>query len=283
MTSWLVGRRVEEQLRRSSYLITERVARRYGSHLGMYVGCGFPKSGTVWLCRMMSTYLDAPHPRQYVMPIAMRAVVHAHWSYHRGLPATAYIHRDGRDVMVSLLTHYLRQITIQRSPRRAAKLEHRFRELFGRSFDARHAMSDLGAHLPDFIDAEFRDPIGGTTWSAHVRDWLDEPHENVAPVSYEALKANTIGAFSDLITRLIGRPADRRLVELSVARNDFTLTSGRQPGAERMDDPLRKGIVGDWRNHFTRETAEVFHRYAGHELVMLGYEPDRSWVAEIGA
>ena len=37
-------------------------------------------------------------------------------------------------------------------------------------------------------------------------------------------------------------------------------------------------FAGDWRNHLTREAAEIFDHYCGDMLVAAGYEPDRSWV-----
>ena len=44
----------------------------------------------------------------------------------------------------------------------------------------------------------------------------------------------------------------------------------------------RKGVAGDWRNHFTPEAAHVFDSIAGELLVESGYEPDRSWVERVG-
>ena len=40
-----------------------------------------------------------------------------HWDHDPRLPPTAYVYRDGRDVMVSLLNHHMRQITTRRHPR----------------------------------------------------------------------------------------------------------------------------------------------------------------------
>jgi len=57
--------------------------------------------------------------------------------------------------------------------------------------------------------------------------------------------------------------------------------SGREPGSEDQTAELRKGIVGDWRNHFTREAAEVFERHAGKELLLLGYETSADWVSTV--
>jgi hypothetical protein len=41
---------------------------------------------------------------------------------------------------------------------------------------------------------------------------------------------------------------------------------------------LRKGIAGDWKNNFSEEAKQVFHAYAGSELIKMGYEKDDSWV-----
>ncbi len=46
---------------------------------------------------------------------------------------------------------------------------------------------------------------------------------------------------------------------------------------------LRKGQAGDWRNHFTREAAEIFDRYCGDMLISTGYEPDHEWVRRLPA
>lgn len=60
--------------------------------------------------------------------------------------------------------------------------------------------------------------------------------------------------------------------------NSFAQQTGRNPGEESKSSFLRKGIAGDWRNHFTPEAAEIFDHYCGDALIATGYEPDRSWI-----
>ena len=60
----------------------------------------------------------------------------------------------------------------------------------------------------------------------------------------------------------------------------FERQAGRQPGEENKRSFLRKGVVGDWRSHFSPEAREAFNRYAGDELILLGYERDRAWVED---
>ena len=40
----------------------------------------------------------------------------------------------------------------------------------------------------------------------------------------------------------------------------------------------RKGIAGDWRNHFDPRSCELLERHEGESLRRLGYEADASWI-----
>jgi hypothetical protein len=39
-----------------------------------------------------------------------------------------------------------------------------------------------------------------------------------------------------------------------------------------MKSLMRKGVVDDWKNHFTYETRRLFNEYVGSALIKLGYE-----------
>ena len=56
------------------------------------------------------------------------------------------------------------------------------------------------------------------------------------------------------------------------------ITKGRAPGEEDATSHFRKGVPGDWRNHFGSEHRELFDELWGDILLKLGYERDRSWV-----
>ncbi len=48
--------------------------------------------------------------------------------------------------------------------------------------------------------------------------------------------------------------------------------SGRNPDDERKNSLMRKGIVGDWKNYFDAESRISTEKYAGCQLISLGYE-----------
>lgn len=273
-----LGKRVDEQLRRVSSRVTKNIALRAGDHYDMYLGSGYPKSGTSWLCQLMGHYLDAPHPQNYSSPIAMRAVLHNHWLHDDRFPPSVYIIRDGRDVMVSLYFYMVRAVQQPRHPRQAARLKTRFDQIFPAGYD----LDDIESNLPAFIRAEHEDPIAfrGTSWTDHVRSWCEVPHANVTTTRYEDLLASPTREFTRIMTDLLKQEADPRKVEQSVARYDFG-TSGRKAGVEDRTSFMRKGVSGDWRNHFTAESATVLHEFAGSMLTTLGYEDDPEWADKL--
>jgi hypothetical protein len=50
-----------------------------------------------------------------------------------------------------------------------------------------------------------------------------------------------------------------------------TLTKGRERGKEDVTSHLRKGVQGDWRNHFTPAVEKKFREVAGGLVEELGY------------
>lgn len=63
-----------------------------------------------------------------------------------------------------------------------------------------------------------------------------------------------------------------------VNNNEFSrLARGRQEGQENMKSHFRKGVPGDWRNHFNPEHKKFFKENYNGLLVKLGYEKDDKW------
>lgn len=55
-------------------------------------------------------------------------------------------------------------------------------------------------------------------------------------------------------------------------RTSFRAISGREEGDEDPASPLRKGVIGDWRNHFSPRTIARFNEKYGALLEEFGYE-----------
>ena len=52
---------------------------------------------------------------------------------------------------------------------------------------------------------------------------------------------------------------------------------GRTEGQEDQKSHYRKGVAGDWKNHFTENHKKAFKDIAGQVLIELGYEKNMDW------
>jgi hypothetical protein len=97
-------------------------------------------------------------------------------------------------------------------------------------------------------------------------------------ISYENLLTDTINVLGQAINKVCNvQPDEDRLREIS-EKYSFKNQTGRNPGDENKYSFLRKGIAGDWKNYFSKEAGQVFNKFAGKELIKLGYEIDDGWI-----
>lgn len=70
----------------------------------------------------------------------------------------------------------------------------------------------------------------------------------------------------------------RREVERIVTKHSFSnMTDGRKRGQEDRTSHYRKGVPGDWKNHFNNEHVRLFKKRYNDLLVKLGYESSEDW------
>jgi FkbM family methyltransferase len=97
-------------------------------------------------------------------------------------------------------------------------------------------------------------------------------------IRYEDLLENDVEVLEEvLLDRCeLGVPRDE-FHRIVVAHRFQELTGGRDRGTEDQTSHIRKGIAGDWRNHFTEPVARAFKARYGGLLVATGYEQDLDW------
>jgi hypothetical protein len=73
-------------------------------------------------------------------------------------------------------------------------------------------------------------------------------------------------------------PLDAATLDAIVDKHSFAnLSGGRAPGQEDAGSHYRRGIPGDWRNHFTDEHIAYFKSLYNPLLLKLGYEQTADW------
>jgi len=162
------------------------------------------------------------------------------------------MYRDLRDVAVSHVFY------VQRTPWHP---EHPDYEGLPIEDGLRHFGNTL---LPEFVE-----------W---IRLWYTnrDPDSSLV-VCYEDLLADTVATFRN-VARLFDLPDDPDTIQSIVEAHRFeNLSGGRDRGENADDSFFRKGVSGDWQNHFTPELKTLYKDIAGQALIDFGYESDLDW------
>ncbi len=257
----LLSRSLEE----TNALVRGGMVHLLSGPLGLYVINEYPKSGGTWVGQMLGRALGVPFPRNR-LPAPRPSIIHGHYLNPFGMKNVVVPWRDGRDVMVSwyhqqLIPHEWNKLQVARS-RRELPLE---------DYD------DVYGNLPAFIEYAFTRPHSPSfSWADFARRW--HGRKNAVHVRYEDLRRDATTALRGVVSELTGEDVDPGRAAEIEAEFSFERQSGRRSGEENKKSFLRKGVVGDWKAQFSPEARRVFDRYAGEELVLLGYEHDRGWV-----
>ena len=170
-----------------------------------------------------------------------------------------YVHRDGRDTLVSLY-HYARSF----NDRIAEKKFSEFMRMFN-DFDGDTCLRPM--HRPDY-------------WAWHVDGWIR--HRDVYSVAFDQLTQD----FASILMQLADRLELEQPVGLvnPVRRSRLTHWQGSYPSRlwERMRRWLpgssrytaiqfRTGVSGGYRTVFSDDDLQFFDRHAAGAMKMLGY------------
>lgn len=175
-----------------------------------------------------------------------------------------YVYRDGRDVLVSLY-HY------------AKKFNPEIEQI---SFSDFIRMDDEGSRSVGNGECISRMEY----WRRHVEGWLARP--DVLGLQYESLHSNYEESVANIANFLELKPQSNiKKIELPkygnrssatgkmVAKAMDMLRSMLRPKSLGKSSAVlpRKGVVGDWRQHFAEEDLLLFDTVAGDLMRQLGY------------
>ncbi len=238
--------------------------------LPLYLVTEFPKSGGTWYSQMLAECLELPFARNHNSPKFESCVMSGVHLYHRRLHNVSVVMRDGRDVMVSSYFHFL----FDNNVNLPYAVEKKRRLLQFDNFE------DTVTNMPRFIEYMFTDFAKSLsfrcTWGSFVQSWLNR---DATIVKYEDLLSDGVGTLCQAVQRLTGKELSRDKVQAIVESYSFKNLTGRNAGQIEKNNFIRKGVAGDWKNHFSAEARQVFDHYAGHQLIDLGYESSHDWAS----
>jgi hypothetical protein len=226
-----------------------------------------PKCGGSWIRNMLCAYNGTERflDDRLLRP---REVIQVHRLYRPWYWRPVVVVRDPRDMYVSAYyheTHYRRR-------EKNLAIERYFRH-----DPSRPLREDFACYLDAKLRHRTHPPF---TYRQFVQSWSNRPR--VIRVRYEDFLRDAEGELSR-VAQHVGLEVDPRRIQHAVETNRFenaTRARGksRRPGETDPGEFERKGVSGDWRNHFDRRSCELIEKYEHSTLRELGYESDAGWI-----
>ena len=111
---------------------------------------------------------------------------------------------------------------------------------------------------------------------AAMKDWnYGNPH--ILEVRFEDLIRSPAHCYGKIFDHLQVRVPPAALDGVTRQLTFEKLSGGRPAGREDIRSHFRKGLPGDWRNHFNDTHKALFKARWGDVLIRLGYERDNDW------
>lgn len=228
----------------------------------------YPKSGASWLAQMLAELTGYDFPRQR-FPGFKPSIYHGHYLFKPSSLNTIVFWRDPRDVMVSWYHHCLYK---------SDKNNHQLVDQIRKFLDIEN-VDNIRENLPRFIEYSFTASLSPRfSFNDFFDTWYGR--EDAVHSSYEALKQDPENEVLRIIKELDISEINITKIADVVDKYSFKTLTDRTPGAEDKTRYLRKGIVGDWKNHFSDEAVSIIKQQLGNRLRLLGYVSDDNWSIE---
>lgn len=196
--------------------------------------------------------------------------------------------RDPRDIIVSGYFWHTSQNSIDPNPANQWTRERMERLLSASSKEAgllmelqfsecyMAALGEWNYHQDNVLELRYEDMI------------LDPQAFFIRVFAFVGLPVVTPGCLAHLgifLNRITHRTLRRQAVRLNVLPQpvlnqilaDHSFTKHASKGESGRGQKYRKGVAGDWRNHFTPRLRSAFKERYGNLLLQLGYEEDLNW------
>ncbi|QYK47655.1 MAG: sulfotransferase domain-containing protein [Phycisphaeraceae bacterium] len=243
---------------------------------------GLPKSGTTWLEKMISSY---PGFHELLIPEVAAHELATGGSHDYELPDNMF--ERFKDMLVLTKMH------VHGSPHNADVLRRagvRYAILFRDLRDV--AVSNYfyvrntpwhGDH-PHYAGKSVEDGLlvfaerTLAPYAHWVRSWNKNRDPNASVIlRYEQMLADPRSSVRQ-VADLFDLPRDEQTIQSLVDRFSFkNMSGGRDRGEQSATQFVRKGVAGDWVNHFTPRVRDAFKQRAGDFFIEFGYEKDLNW------
>ncbi len=230
---------------------------------------GFPKSGTTWVCQLISDVTGSYFHNKPMVPLLYNSVIHCHRSpffLGQGMGISRkfiYVVRDPRDVFVSAYHAVLD------SRKRVKKVDELPVKLRNFLLDV-EGYEDIDTRKIEFVKMALQFfPGSPVDWGEHVRSAMSAP--NAAIVRYEDLRNDTEGTLKEILNKIDVSELDEKKLSDVIEKYDFKKQQSLNKKNTAQKGFHRKGRVGGYIDEFPSEAITLIENKFHKEMKDFGY------------
>ncbi len=278
----------------------QRIDKLLSKQVFFIVGC--QKSGTTWVERLLNGHPDIRcHGEAYFGPVLMPLIQQAIQSYNQRQKAGdqgLFTNDDLRELLRTAVgLSFMRwlgdddvKVIGEKTPEHAlcmnplsecfpnAKFIHITRDgrdvcVSGWFHNQRKAGPDFAKRFPD-LNAYIQYTVTQhwLPYIQHAKQFGQQHPDRYHELRYEDLHTDPVNQTRAMLT-FLGVEDSGAATEACLEAGSFQkLTEGRDRGEEDKQSFFRKGVIGDWQNHFDDSNLAAYKQAAGDLPAKLGYE-----------
>lgn len=243
---------------------------------------GLPKSGTTWLKKMIASY---PGFHELLIPDVAVYELATGGSHDYELPSDMFSRFSGMLVVTKMHVHGsvhnfqvlgaagVRHVVLYRDLRDVA-VSHFFyvRQTPWHPEYLIYSGLSVQEGLATFAE---RTLLAYVDW---VRSWQRNRDPEMSLVlQYEQMLSDPTAVMARVAQHFELDSSPETIATIVDTHSFQNLSGGRKHGQGSTQSFFRKGVAGDWENHFTPTLKEAYKHLIGDFLIEFGYEQDYSW------
>ena len=216
---------------------------------------GYPRSGNTWMGILLADVLDSPLQEKVGNPIRFygfseegKYVIRKTHACGQIPGPAVYIYRDPRDICVSRCFYFGRPMKL--------------------------TIDQMAGLLPE--------ETKNRPYEKFARTMKEHKEYYTIAIRYEDLIETPTETLWNVVYALTGLELTESRIAETFERQRFDVVLERFPDPEHfMRKVMRKGIIGDWKNHFKRDDGRLFQEHFGRLMMDQGYIKDGDWWEEL--
>lgn len=243
---------------------------------------GLPKSGTTWVEKMISSYQGF---HELIVPDVTRHEIQSGGSHDYDLPNDMFTRFDKALVLTKMHVHgSMHNVELLRTSNiRYVILYRDLRDVaVSNFFYVRNTPwhpeykfykdADTPQGLRIFAQRTLKD------YERWVRSWHENRDPSLSVITrYEDLLSDDKSVMKAIARLFELDDSDETITKITKANSFKAMSGGRAKGDSNENAFARKGVAGDWENHFDEELKVIYKEIIGEFLIEFGYEKSLNW------